>query len=115
VTTAGETVTRMAVWNAALHRTFEDLLRDPGVRDQVLIPYRLGRLDDAPAVDEDPGRIRSTALFIKMYGDCRSGAVQKQLARVAWLRHRAARPLLVTSVNGVAEKLAAVSEELEAE
>jgi hypothetical protein len=49
-----------------------------------------------------------------MYGDCRKGEVTGRLKQVAWAPNQGGGTLLVTSVNGVADKLRAVSRELEA-
>jgi hypothetical protein len=48
-----------------------------------------------------------------MYGDCSKGEVQRQLVDVVWLPGKWGRPLKVTRANGVADKLAAVSAELD--
>jgi hypothetical protein len=48
-----------------------------------------------------------------MYGDCRKGEVEKRLVDIVWLPSKAHQHLKVTAVNGVADKLAAVSRELD--
>jgi hypothetical protein len=57
---------------------------------------------------------RNGAFFSAMCGDCRKGEVQKHLTSVAWLPRLGGEKLMVTSVNGVAGKVAAISRELEA-
>jgi hypothetical protein len=64
-----------------------------------------------PRRDEDPGRIRCLSFFEKMYGATRR-AVETNLETVTWLPGVADRRVSMTRVNGVAEKLAAVSSEL---
>jgi hypothetical protein len=94
-------------------KTFEDRLVDADLDDQMLLTYPLGPMLDDPLVDFDPGRIRNEAFFRKMYGDCKKGEVQKKLASVDWLPKHGGKPVKVTPVNGVAEKLQRVSEELD--
>jgi hypothetical protein len=48
-----------------------------------------------------------------MYGDCRRGEVAKHLVTVEWLPTKARQKLRVTRVNGVADRIAAVSRELD--
>ncbi len=57
--------------------------------------------------------MRNAALFEKMYGNCRSGGVNGKLTAVSWLPRHGGQKLMVTPVNNVAEKLAAVSRELD--
>jgi hypothetical protein len=95
-------------------RSFEAILKRPTIRDQFAIRYPLGTPARPPAVNEDPGRFRNDAFFIKMYGDCRRGEVSPRLKAVDWLPSRKGGRVMVTNVNGVADKLAAVSRELDA-
>ena len=105
--------TVMSVAGTRKERSFQELLNAPSILDQFAIPYRLGMKFKAPALNEDPGRIRNETFFAKMYGDCRKGEVVKLLKPVAWLSRYGGGTLMATSVNGVAEKLNEVSHELE--
>src|SRR5262249_36758064 len=67
----------------------------------------------APMVNTDPGRFRDEAFFLKMYGDCRTGEFQSRLARVTWLPRSWGGSIMVTTANGVAERLQAVSAEID--
>ncbi len=49
-----------------------------------------------------------------MYGDCRKGEVTPHLETVVWLPVKSGQRLQVSAVNGVADRLAAVSQELDA-
>ena len=60
----------------------------------------------------DPGRARDRAFFNHMYGDCRRGEVEPHLVTLAWLPGDGGQRLRVTTVNGVAAALAAVSAEI---
>lgn len=102
----------MPVRDARPHKSFDELLRSASILDQFRIPYRKGATA-APARDEDPGRFRNAALFRKMYGDCRRGEVARHLVEIVWLPRSWGRSVKVTAVNGVAQKLAAVSAEIE--
>jgi len=94
-------------------KTFEERLVDADLDDQFLLTYTPGPMLDDPLVNFDPGRIRSEAFFKKMYGDCKKGEVQKKLVSVPWLPKHGGKPIKITPVNGVAEKLQRVSEELD--
>jgi hypothetical protein len=96
-------------------KTFQERLERPDVEDQFAIPYPLGEMISDPEPDFDPGRFRNTAFFLKMYGDCRrrGGDVQKKLVDVVWLPKHGAKKIKATPVNGVAEKLQRVSDELD--
>ena len=77
--------------------------------DQLAEPYPAGPIAEPAG---DPGRARDRAFFDRMYGDCRRGEVEPRLVAVAWLPDDGGQRLRVTSVNGVAAALAAVSAEI---
>ena len=89
-----------------------DPLKRPSIRDMLAIPYGLSTDPNDVPPQLDPGRARPSAFFLKMYGDCRRGETRKHLARVTWLPGKTRKSFLVTTVNGVHEKLAKVSTEL---
>ena len=105
--------TRMAVSDGKTGKSFEQLLNEPDIKDQFAFPYPLGIKLKHPAVNEDPGRIRYEPLFLKMYGNCRKGEVARHLKSVNWLPSRGGGRIRATTVNGVADRLAAVSRDLE--
>ena len=89
------------------------LLDTADLQDQMAQPYPLGANYPIPLpVNYEPGRVRHTDFFLEMYGDSES-AVRKTLTRIRWLPKTANRSIRVTTVNGVHEKLAAVSKEIE--
>jgi hypothetical protein len=106
--------TRMPISDGRTDKTFDQLLDEPDIDDQFAFPYPLGPDVNPPALNHDPGRIRYEPLFLKMYGDCRKGEVTKRLTRLPWVPARRGGSVMVTTVNGVAEKLAAVSKDFEA-
>ncbi|MGE3877245.1 MAG: M15 family metallopeptidase [Parvibaculaceae bacterium] len=65
-------------------KSFEELLNSPDIDDMFAFAYPAGAAPSQPAINFDPGRIRVEALFRAIYGDCKSGAVEKQLRRIDW-------------------------------
>jgi hypothetical protein len=95
--------------------TFPELLRHASIADQLSMPYPRGPLDKPPGVDADPGRFRNTAFFEKMYGDCKKGEVSPHLVSLAWLPKVWGKSIRITSLNGVDQRLRAVSAEIDAQ
>jgi hypothetical protein len=95
-------------------KPFEAWLQRPDIADMFAVPYPAGAAPTPPAKNSDPGRARNAAFFDKVYGDCRKGEVEKNLARVDWLPKRAKQKLPFNKNNGAAAALQAVSAELEA-
>jgi hypothetical protein len=105
--------TRMPLDDGKGEKAFETWLADPDIEDMLAIPYPAGDLAAAPKPNSDPGRARNAAFFNRMYGDCRRGEVQRNLVTIRWLPKKANQSLRVTRINGVAERLVAVSRELD--
>jgi D-alanyl-D-alanine carboxypeptidase len=106
--------TRMPLSDGQPDRSFEEMLRHGSILDQLRLPYPAGANAAALVRRGDPGRIRNRAFFDKMYGDCWKGEVTPRLAPVVWLPQSWGHVVRVTSVNGVAERLTEISEELDA-
>lgn len=111
--------TRMTIDDGRGAKSYEEMLLRPDLKDMLQMGYPAGRSWPTPPRIEggripDPGRIRNSDFFTKMYGDCAKGSVTRHLVEVVWLPNIAPQRLLVTRVNGVADKLTAVSRELEA-
>jgi hypothetical protein len=93
---------------------FAELLDRASISDQFLLRYPLSTEPfRAPATDEDPGRLRDDAFFLKMYGDCRKGEVTPKLRPVSWLPNHRGGTIRATAINGVADQLEEVSRELD--
>lgn len=105
--------TRMPASDALPDKTLEVAIRQGSIADQLRLLYPKGPLAEPPPPDDDPGRIRNRAFFNKMYGDCTRGEVTPHLVPVVWLPHTWGRTVNVTSINGVATQLDAVSRELD--
>lgn len=104
----------MPLGRAHPNMPFAELLDRAGIRDQFAIPYPLSTAPfRAPATDEDPGRLRNDAFFLKMYGDCRKGEVAPRLRAVSWLPNHGGGSVRATAINGVADQLEKVSRELD--
>ena len=94
-------------------KPFEQLLRNASILDQMRLPYPAGA-SAPPALNADPGRFRNEAFFRKMYGDCSASEVKRNLVTIIWLPRSWGKPVQVTRVNGIAERLKQVSAEIEA-
>jgi D-alanyl-D-alanine carboxypeptidase len=105
--------TRMAIDDGRGPKPFAQWLASPDLKGMFAIPYPPGDLSAPPAKDSDPGRARNHAFFARMYGDCTKGEVVANLVDVVWLPKKAGQKLKVSKVNGVAERLAAVSRALD--
>lgn len=94
-------------------KAFEQTLRGASLLDQMRLRYPRGALEAPPVVNEDPGRFRNVAFFRKMYGNCWQGEVTKNLVPIVWLPKTYSYSIRATTINGVAQKLTAISDEIE--
>lgn len=101
--------TVMAATDGRSGRSYEEKLGSPTLLDQMEMVYRPGPMGAPPGPNEDPGRFRFAPFFDKMYGDCDKGEVARKLVAVKWPGGGTVR---ITSVNGVADRLKAISEEI---
>lgn len=93
-------------------RRMEDLearLARPSLFYQMLEPYPRGDEGIPPSPGADPGRIRFQPFFWKLYG-ATPRDIERNLVTIPWLGRWTLR---VTRINGVDQRLRAVSEELE--
>jgi hypothetical protein len=105
--------TRMDLDDGKGVKDFVSWLEDPDIEDMLALPYPAGDAAAPPAKNINPGRARNRAFFNKMYGDCTKDEAAKNLTEIVWLPRKAHQRLKVTKINGVAQKLAAVSAELD--
>ena len=105
--------TRQPVSDGRDDKSFDEKLARPSILDQMSLPYPAGPLSAPPALQNDPGRFRNIGFFDKIYGDCDRGETQKRLVKIAWLPKSQGGSVVVTSVNGVADRLTAVSRALD--
>lgn len=83
------------------------------IADMFAEPYPAGS-SSPPAPGADPGRQRFEPFFDHVYGDCRRGEVARHLRAVAWMPGATRQKVLMTTVNGVADRLEAVVRDLAA-
>lgn len=102
---------RMSFDDGVREKDFEHMLREPDLQDQLAMSYPAGAAFTIEN-DLDPGRVRYIPFFKKMYGTTKS-EVQANLETIYWLPSTSNQPLYVTRINGVNEKLQAVSDELD--
>lgn len=105
--------TRMPLDDGKGEKTFAAWLDDPDIEDMLARDYPRGDSRARPTKNSDPGRARNAAFFSHLYGDCRKGEVEKNLVEVAWLPKRSRQRLKVTRIAGAADRLAAISRELD--
>lgn len=105
--------TRLA-WDDGATKPFEALLEQADLEDTVAMRYRPGRVFDVPAKNFEPGRIRHQGFFEAVYGNSQK-AVEGRTEKVAWMPNSGGKVVRVTAVNGVAEALRRVSDDLERE
>jgi hypothetical protein len=103
---------RMVIDDGLGPKTPAERLDAPDLKDMLATPYPVG-IAPPPTQDADPGRARNSDFFTAMYGDCRRDEVRTNLVPVVWLPKKWGKTLQVTRVNGVAERLAAISAELD--
>ncbi|MGE0769320.1 MAG: M15 family metallopeptidase [Hyphomicrobiaceae bacterium] len=105
--------TRMKIDDGRGPKSPADALERPDIKDMFTWTYPGGKPAVAPEFEIDPGRVRYQPIFDKMYGDCQKGETSARLANIVWLPKKARQRLQVTRVNGVSERLEAVSRELD--
>jgi peptidoglycan LD-endopeptidase CwlK len=94
-------------------KEFEELLANPDVEDMFAFAYPVGADSYAPPdLNFDPGRIRNEAFFKRIYGGSKA-EVAAHLVTIAWLPKSTRQSVKIQAVNGIAEKLAQVSAELD--
>jgi hypothetical protein len=104
----------MSASDAVNQKSFDQLLKNASILDQFRLRYPVGRLAAPPEMDSDPGRFWNEEFFQKMYGDCRKGEVDRHLVAITWLPKSWGKSVRLTNVNRVAQRLQAVSAEIEA-
>ena len=105
--------TRMPIGLGQPERPFEAMLRSASIADQLRQTYLPGPLRHPPPTGHSPGRLRNTAFFLKMYGDCRRGEVAPRLRSVAWMPRSGGQSVALTTINQVAARLERVIAALE--
>jgi hypothetical protein len=95
-----------------VQKTVNERLNNPVLFDQIMQPlYRPGSVE---SISDDPGRIRYEPFFRKMYGNS-ANEVESNLQDLEWMPGVFDKKyiLRVTKINGIYDKLRAISDELE--
>ncbi|MFT5265247.1 MAG: peptidoglycan L-alanyl-D-glutamate endopeptidase CwlK [Polaribacter sp.] len=93
-------------------KSFDALLNEPDLQDHFVFVYPKAELKNPPGRNQDAGRIRYEPFFKKMYGD-NPKAVQANFTTVIWLPSTLNKKIGVSKINGVAEQMQKVSNELD--
>ena len=105
--------TRMRIDDGKDPKSLELLLDEPDIKDMFVMKYPLGQKGIAPEINSDPGRVRYSPLFRKMYGDCRTGNIMANAATIRWLPTKDGKNLKFTKINGASAALQKISDELD--
>ena len=106
--------TKLPLDDGLANKSAQDLVDKPDIEDMFRQSYEPGAMGQPPPEDWDPGRARNEAFFLKVYGDCRKREVEPNLVDVVWLPKKYGHKLKATKINGVADRLRAISAELDA-
>lgn len=87
----------------------EARLEHPSLYFQMMEPYPRGEAGVPPPLGTDPGRVRFEPFFRRLYGATPQD-VERNLVTIPWLGRWTLR---VTRINGVDQRLRAISEELQ--
>lgn len=104
---------RMKLDDGKNAKSFEQMLRDASLADQLRQVYRAGRPSAPPAFNDSPGRIRHAPFFAKMYGDCGKDEVMGRLRPVKWMPKTRLQTIKVAGANDVAGRLERVVAQLD--
>ena len=103
---------RIPIADGIATKTAAQRLDNADINDMFEAVYPQGTSFPVPETfADDPGRVRNSALFTAMYGDCSKGQVK--MRAVAWLPKLHGGSVQVTTANGVADQLEAVSKDLQ--
>ena len=103
------------LWDDGIeNKRHDEKLNNPDLEDMMSQKYVKGmNWDSPPAENFEPGRIRYELFFKKMYGSS-SNEVKRSLVTVKWLPSVCGCLVQFNNINGAADKLKAVSDEIEA-
>lgn len=99
--------TKMLYQDSIINKSFEALLNNPDLEDQMQMHYSQHDTVISPSRNDDPGRIRYEPFFFKMYGNNKA-LVQQKLVTINFL----GTAIRVTTVNNIDKKLSQIAKEL---
>jgi peptidoglycan L-alanyl-D-glutamate endopeptidase CwlK len=94
------------------HKSFQALLDSADLEDQVCSMKYPRDGFTQPKKNNDAGRVRYEPFFRKMYGSTER-QVKANLVEITWLPKHVNQKIKISKVNGVADKLKKISEELD--
>ncbi|MCL2728070.1 MAG: M15 family metallopeptidase, partial [Bacteroidales bacterium] len=103
---------RMRYDDGQSNKTHAELLENPDLKDMFAYPYPKGVMTSPPERNQDPGRIRNTGFYKKIYGQTRE-EVESHLTEIIWCPQTIGHTLRVTTVNNVDKQLLKISEQLD--
>jgi hypothetical protein len=92
-------------------KTFEEMLYNPDLEDQLAIPYPIGQIQIPVSPDFDPGRARVTEFFKSLYGRT-PREVESNLAVVDWPSSHGTKKVRFNRYAGAAEALSRAAQSL---
>jgi hypothetical protein len=101
------------VYDDEKEKNHSQLLENADIEDMFKWKYHKGTSPKSLPKNYDPGRYRNEAFFRKIYGNS-AHEVELNLEEIIWCPRLVGQRLRVTKVNGIAEKLKAISTELDA-
>src|SRR5262249_3853578 len=96
---------RMRIDDGKGGKILDKMLSDPDIKAMFVMASPVGEKGLPPEKDLDPGRVRYTPLFVKMYGDCRTSNVLADATDVVWLRNKYGKAVKFSKINGAAAAL----------
>ncbi len=93
-------------------KSFQELLDSPDIEDQFKIKYSKALKKIKPKKNQDPGRIRNTEFFSKIYGNTKA-KVEENLEEIYWCPKLVNQKIKVTKINGIDKILIKLSNELD--
>lgn len=97
------------VYDDGKEKSFDELLNSPDVED--MFKYEYPHEFSQPGKNQDPGRIRNEAFFKNIYGTNRK-EVYNNLVSISWLPGKEDKKIKFNKLNGAADSLQKVSDEL---
>ncbi|MDY0052849.1 MAG: M15 family metallopeptidase [Aliarcobacter sp.] len=96
------------------NKSFVEKLSNASLKDQMSIQYTKISKNPTytPFTNDDPGRIRYEPFFKKMYGSNKN-EIKNNLTKIIWLPKNLNKTLWVSKINGIDNKLQAISNELD--
>ncbi len=105
--------TRMPISDGNEQKTEAQKIEQSDIKDMFSQAYVPGAPATTPAKDYDPGRARNSALFEKMYGNCLRTNISANFVDVTWLPNKIGSKIRFSKLNGAADQLQRVSQELD--